>query len=55
HHRERLSKNLRMRQLLSTLDKFGPEQVAEIRRTAAAHRKTLKPYSPAWAFNENDG
>lgn len=55
HHRERLSKNLRMRQLLSTLDKFGPEQVAEIRRTAEAHRKTLKPYAPAWQFNENDG
>ncbi|MDX2011409.1 MAG: cryptochrome/photolyase family protein [Myxococcaceae bacterium] len=54
-HRERLSKNLRMRQLLTTLDRFGPEQVAAIRQTAEAHRQSLRPYAPAWDFHEDRG
>jgi deoxyribodipyrimidine photolyase-related protein len=54
-HRERLSKNLRMRQMLTTLDRFGPEQVKLIRATAAAHRATLTPFVPSWTFREDDG
>lgn len=54
-HRERLSKNLRMRQLLTTLDRFGPAQVAAIRQTAAAHRASLRPLTPPWTFREDDG
>jgi deoxyribodipyrimidine photolyase-related protein len=54
-HRERLSKNLRMRQLLSTLERFGPDQVEAIRQTAKAHRDTLKPFTPAWTFHEDQG
>ncbi|MDP3236182.1 MAG: cryptochrome/photolyase family protein [Myxococcales bacterium] len=54
-HRERLSKNLRMRQMLTTLDRFGPEQVKLIRATAAAHRATLEPFVPSWTFREDDG
>jgi deoxyribodipyrimidine photolyase-related protein len=54
-HRERLSKNLRMRQMLTTLDRFGPEQVKLIRATAAAHRETLEPFVPSWTFREDDG
>jgi deoxyribodipyrimidine photolyase-related protein len=54
-HRERLSKNLRMRQMLTTLDRFGPEQVKAIRATAAAHRATLRPFAPSWTFREDDG
>ena len=54
-HRERLSKNVRTRQLLSTLDKFGPEQVAAIRATAAAHLRTLAPLIPGWTFDEDAG
>lgn len=54
-HRERLSKNLRMRQMLTTLDRFGPEQVKLIRATAAAHRASLAPLTPPWAFHEDDG
>lgn len=54
-HRERLSKNLRMRQMLTTLDRFGPEQVKLIRATAAAHRATLEPFVPPWTFREDDG
>lgn len=54
-HRERLSKNVRTRQLLSTLDKFGPEQVAAIRATAAAHLRTLAPLTPGWTFDEDAG
>jgi deoxyribodipyrimidine photolyase-related protein len=54
-HRDLLSKNLRMRQLLTTLDRFGPEQVAMIRETAAAHRASLKPIEPSWLFDEDAG
>jgi deoxyribodipyrimidine photolyase-related protein len=54
-HRERLSENVRMRQLLATLDRFGPEQVAAIQATAAAHRASLRPYAPAWRVDEDAG
>lgn len=54
-HRERLSKNLRMRQLLTTLDRFGPEQLRSIHETARAHRDSLSPYTPAWTFDEDAG
>ncbi|MCA2977505.1 MAG: cryptochrome/photolyase family protein [Myxococcaceae bacterium] len=54
-HRARLSKNLRMRQLLTTLDRFGEAQVDAIRRTAQAHRDTLRPFAPPWAFHEDRG
>jgi deoxyribodipyrimidine photolyase-related protein len=54
-HRERLSKNLRMRQLLTTLDRFGPEQVRAIHETAEAHRRTLSPRAPPWSFHEDEG
>jgi deoxyribodipyrimidine photolyase-related protein len=54
-HRERLSTNVRMRQLLTTLERFGPEQLDELRQTAAAHRRSLVPLSPGWSFLENDG
>jgi deoxyribodipyrimidine photolyase-related protein len=54
-HRERLSKNLRMRQLLTTLDRFGPKQVDEIRATAEAHRKRLRAFEPAWTVDEDAG
>ncbi len=54
-HRERLKSNMRMRQLMSTLDRFGPAQVKEIHETAEAHRKSLKPYKPAWKFDEDAG
>jgi deoxyribodipyrimidine photolyase-related protein len=54
-HRERFSKNLRMRQMLGTLDKFGQAQVAQIRATAQAHRATLRPLSPPWSFDEDAG
>ncbi len=54
-HRSWLSKNLRMRQLLTTLERFGPEQVRAIHETAEAHRRTLTPVSPGWAFHEDAG
>lgn len=54
-HRERLSKNIRMRQLLGTLDKFGVEQVKAIQATAEAHRASLKPLTPGWRFDEDAG
>ncbi len=54
-HRERLGGNLRMRQLLSTLDRFGPAQVEAIHQTAEAHRKSLAPLEPAWSFDEDAG
>lgn len=54
-HRARLAKNLRMRQLLTTLDRFGAEQLSAIRQTARAHRETLAPLSPPWSFREDDG
>jgi hypothetical protein len=44
-----------MRQLLSTLERFGPDQVEAIRQTAKAHRDTLKPFTPAWTFHEDQG
>jgi hypothetical protein len=44
-----------MRQLLATLDRFGPEQVAAIQATAAAHRASLRPYEPAWRVDEDAG
>ncbi|MFZ5442363.1 MAG: cryptochrome/photolyase family protein [Myxococcota bacterium] len=54
-HRERLSRNVRMQQLLSTLDRFGPATVAEVRRTADAHRASLRPLVPGWRFDEDAG
>jgi deoxyribodipyrimidine photolyase-related protein len=54
-HRVRLSSNIRMRQLLTTLERFGPEQVAAIHETAEAHRRSLKPLQPAWTFDEDGG
>ena len=54
-HRERLSTNIRTRQLLGTLDKFGPEQVKAIRKTAAAYRKSLTPAAHGWTFDEDAG
>ncbi len=54
-HRERLSKNLRMRQMMGTLDRFGPEQVEAIHQTAEAHRATLRPLAPPWTFDEDAG
>jgi deoxyribodipyrimidine photolyase-related protein len=53
-HRARLSKNIRLRQLMSTLDRFGPEHVAELRATAAAHRASLRS-APDYRFNEDAG
>lgn len=54
-HRERLSSNVRMRQLLTTLDRFGAQQVDAIRQTAEAHRRSLTPLTPGWAFSEDAG
>lgn len=54
-HRARLSKNVRMKQLLGTLDRFGPAQVAAIRATAEAHRAALRPSTQPWAFREDEG
>jgi deoxyribodipyrimidine photolyase-related protein len=54
-HRARLSKNLRMRQLLSTLDRFGEAHVRALHETAEAHRATLRPFTPPWAFHEDAG
>ncbi len=54
-HRERLSANVRMRQLLATLDRFGPAQVAAIAQTAAQHRAGLVPRQPAWPVDEDAG
>ena len=54
-HRVRLSSNMRMRQLLATLDRFGPEQVEQISQTAAAHRRTLTPLVPGWDFDDDAG
>jgi deoxyribodipyrimidine photolyase-related protein len=54
-HRERLSKNPRMKTLLSNLERFGPAQVADIRATAQAHRATLTQMHPPWAFTEDAG
>lgn len=54
-HRERLAKNVRLRPLLGALDRFGPEQLAEIRRTAEQHRASLTPPSPPWSFDEDAG
>lgn len=53
-HRERLEKNLRMRQLLGTLDRFGAQTVERIRQTAAAHRASLTPAS-GYTFDEDAG
>ncbi|MBL8922957.1 MAG: cryptochrome/photolyase family protein [Myxococcaceae bacterium] len=54
-HRARLSKNLRMRQLLSTLDRFGEAHLHQVQETAAAHRATLRPLTPPWRFHEDAG
>ncbi len=54
-HRERLSKNVRMRQVLSGLDRLGVDQVKAIRQTAEAHRAALRPHSPGWRFDEDAG
>ncbi len=54
-HRERLSSNFRMKQLLATLDRFGPEQVQAIVQTAAAHRDGLTPLNPPWDFDDDAG
>lgn len=53
-HRERLHENVRMRQLLSTLDRFGEAQVAAISATAEAHLATLTP-ARGWSFDEDAG
>lgn len=53
-HRERLSSNLRMRQLLGNLDRFTSDQLKAIRATAETHLAALEP-SPDWAFHEDDG
>lgn len=53
-HRARLAKNVRMRQLLANLDRFGDAQLAEIRRTAEAHRASL-PGDAGWRFDEDAG
>lgn len=54
-HRDRLSQNPRMRQLVTTLERFGPAQLADIRATATAHRASLRPLSPGWAIDEDAG
>lgn len=54
-HRARLATNPRMNQLFATLDGFGAAQLAEVRATADAHRASLTPLSPPWAFHEDDG
>jgi deoxyribodipyrimidine photolyase-related protein len=54
-HRERLSKNIRMKQLMSTLDRFGPEQVQQIRDTAQRHLAALEPSPSGWKFDEDAG
>ncbi|MEW5741398.1 MAG: hypothetical protein AB1938_20930 [Myxococcota bacterium] len=54
-HRARLSKNVRLRTLLGTLDRFSPEHLAEVRRMAEAHRASLAPLSPPWSFDEDAG
>jgi deoxyribodipyrimidine photolyase-like uncharacterized protein len=53
--RERLSTNPRMRQLLKTIDRFGSEQMAAIRQTAEAHRRSLRPLTPGWSSAEDAG
>ncbi len=53
-HRTRLATNIRMRQLMTTLDRFTPEHVAEVRETARAHRASLTP-ARAWTFDEDAG
>lgn len=54
-HRDRLSKNIRMKQLMSTLDRFGPDQVQQIRDTAQRHLATLEPSPTGWKFDEDAG
>jgi len=54
-HRERLAKNVRMRQLLATIDRFGPATMREIEKTAKAHLATLRPLDPPWLFREDAG
>jgi len=54
-NRDWLGGNPRMRNLLGTLDRFGATERAAIRDAADAHRATLRPYAPAWQFDEDAG
>ena len=54
-HRERLSRNVRIRTMLGTLDRFGIDGIAEIRATAEGHRATLKSADPPYQFDEDAG
>jgi deoxyribodipyrimidine photolyase-related protein len=53
-HRPLLARNVRMRALLSTLDRFPPGHLEAVRRTADAHRAGLVPAS-GWAFDDDAG
>lgn len=54
-HRERLAANPRMRTMLGTLDRFGPEVQRAIHATAEAHRASLEPTDPPWVIDEDAG
>ncbi|HEY1086132.1 MAG TPA: cryptochrome/photolyase family protein [Archangium sp.] len=53
-HRARLSKNVRMQQLIKNLDRFGDAQLNAIRETAKKHRAGLKP-AEGYVFEEDAG
>lgn len=54
-NRKRLEVNPRVGQVTKNLDRFGADEVKQLRAQAKAHREALRPYSPAWHVDEDAG